>query len=108
MDAGISNTPLRVWVLIALHNAFWQLLNADSLESGIVDTVMLGGDTDTTAAICGALMGAIYGREAIPARWTDSVLNCRPRAGQSDVFKPRPEIFWPIDALEVAHRLLAL
>ena len=107
MDAGISNTPMRVWVLIALHNALWQLLNADSLESGIVDTVMLGGDTDTTAAICGALMGAVYGREAVPTQWTDAVLNCRPHAEQPDVFKPRPEIFWPIDALELAQKLLS-
>ncbi len=107
MDADISNTPMRVWVLIALHNAFWQLLNADSLESGIVDTVMLGGDTDTTAAICGALMGAVYGREATPPQWTNAVLNCRPRAGQSDVFKPRPEIFWPVDALDLAQKLLS-
>lgn len=108
MDAEVSNTPMRVWVLIALHNAFWQLLNADNLESGIVDTVMLGGDTDTTAAICGALVGAVYGREAMPIQWTDAVLNCRPCAGQSDVFKPRPEIFWPIDTLELARRLLSI
>ena len=108
MDADISNTPMRVWVLIALHNAFWQLLNSDSLESGIVNTVMLGGDTDTTAAICGALMGAVYGRNAVPVQWRDAVLNCRPRPEQPNVFKPRPEIFWPIDALELAHGLLSV
>ena len=104
--AGVSNIPLRLWVLVALHNAFWQLLHADSLESGIVDTVMLGDDTDTTAAICGALVGAVYGREAVPVQWTDAVLNCRPRAGQPDVFKPRPDVFWPVDTLELAGRLV--
>ena len=104
---GVSNIPLRLWVLVALHNAFWQLLNADSLKAGIVDTVMLGGDTDTTAAICGALMGAVYGRQAIPAQWSDAVLNCRPRAEQPHVFKPRPDVFWPIDALELAERLVS-
>ena len=107
LDAGISNTRTRVWVLLALHNAFWQLLHADSLEAGIVDTVMLGGDTDTTAAICGALMGAVHGLEAIPAQWKDAVLNSRPHEGQPDVFKPRPEVFWPIDALDLAERLLS-
>ena len=105
--AGVSNIPLRLWVLVALHNAFWQLLHADSLKSGIVDTVMLGDDTDTTAAICGALMGAVYGRDAVPVQWTDAVLNCRPRAGQHDVFKPRPEVFWPSDTLELVERLLS-
>ena len=107
LDANISNTRTRVWVLPALHNAFWQLLHADNLEVGIVDTVMLGGDTDTTAAICGALMGAVYGLETIPAQWKDAVFNSRPHEGQPDVFKPRPEVFWPTDALDLAERLLS-
>ncbi|MYC06730.1 MAG: ADP-ribosylglycohydrolase family protein [Chloroflexi bacterium] len=110
-DIGASdkpfNIPLRLWVLVALHNAFWQLLNVDSLEAGVVDTVMLGDDTDTTAAICGALMGAVYGREAVPAQWSDAVLNCRPHAEQPHVFKPRPDVFWPIDALALAERLVS-
>ena len=104
---GVSNIPLRLWVLVALHNAFWQLLHADSLKAGVVDTVMQGGDTDTTAAICGALLGAVQGREAIPNQWTDAVLNCRPSEGRPDVFKPRPEVFWPVDALELAERLIS-
>ena len=106
LDADVSNTRTRVWVLLALHNAFWQLLHSDSLEAGIVDTVMLGGDTDTTAAICGALMGAVHGRESIPAQWIDAVLSCHPQEGQPDVFKPRPEVFWPTDTLDLAERLL--
>ena len=28
------------WILIALQNAFYQLLHAPSLEEGVVDTVM--------------------------------------------------------------------
>jgi len=103
----VTSTPMRLWVLVALHNAFWQLLHADSLEAGIIDTVMLGDDTDTTAAICGALMGAVHGRDAIPAQWARAVLNCRPHAGQPNVFKPRPEIFWPVDTLELAEKLLS-
>jgi ADP-ribosylglycohydrolase len=54
------------WVLIAFHNALWQPREARDLESGVVDTVMHGGDADTNAAICGALLGAVYGKEAIP------------------------------------------
>jgi ADP-ribosyl-[dinitrogen reductase] hydrolase len=57
------------WVLLALHNAFYRLLHAKSLEDGVVATVMSGGDTDTTAAIAGALLGAVHGRSAVPARW---------------------------------------
>lgn len=94
------------WVLTAFQNALWQLLHAENLEEGVVDTVMRGGDTDTNAAICGALLGAVYGREAIPKRWVDCLLNCRPKAGQPNVHHPRPECFWPVDALILAENLL--
>lgn len=101
-----SNTPAHLWVVTALHNAFWQLLHSDDLRSGVIDTVMQGGDTDTTAAICGALFGAVQGRDAIPAQWSNAVLHCRPHAGRPHVFKPRHEMFWPTDTLEIAERLL--
>jgi len=94
------------WVLIAFRNALWQLRHAPNLEEAVVDTIMRGGDTDTNAAICGALLGAVWGRDAIPAQWTDCLLNCRPVAGQAHVARPRPECFWPVDALELAERLV--
>ena len=94
------------WVLTAFRNALWQLNHAPDLEEGVVDTVMRGGDTDTNAAICGALLGAVYGREAVPGQWTECLLNCRPAAGRANVFRPRPECFWPVDALELAERLI--
>ncbi len=68
-------------VLVALQNAFYQLLHADSLEEGVVDTVMAGGDTDTNACIAGALLGACHGLEAIPERWREAILACRRRKG---------------------------
>ncbi len=95
------------WVLIAFRNALWQLLNAANVEEGIVDSIMGGGDTDTNAAICGALLGAVYGREAIPERWIETILGCRPEKGRAGVHKPRPECFWPVDALELAEQLIA-
>ena len=96
------------WVLVAFQNALWQLLHAPSLEEGVVDTVGRGGDTDTNAAICGALLGAVYGRDAVPERWTETLLNCRPEDGQSGVHQPRPRKFWPVDALELAERLISV
>jgi ADP-ribosyl-[dinitrogen reductase] hydrolase len=94
------------WVLIAFRNALWQLRTADEVEEGIVDTIMRGGDTDTNAAICGALLGSVHGREAIPGRWIETIRGCRPRAGTPGVYKPRPECFWPADALELAEQLI--
>ena len=35
--------------------------------------VNLGDDTDTTAAIAGALAGSAYGIDAIPQEWTDAL-----------------------------------
>ena len=94
------------WVLTAFSNALWQLLHATNLEEAVVDTVMRGGDTDTNAAICGAILGAVHGRDAVPGQWVESLLNCRPAAGQPNVRRPRPECFWPVDALKLAERLL--
>jgi len=94
------------WVLIALQNAIWQLLHAPDLETGIMDTVMRGGDTDTNAAIAGALLGAVYGIEAVPERWQTVILHCRPSESFPRVVHPRPKCFWPEDALELAGQLI--
>jgi ADP-ribosylglycohydrolase len=95
------------WVLIALQNAFYQLLHAPTLRDGVTATVMIGGDTDTNAAIAGALLGAVHGREALPQSWRNAVLSCRP-IRQAGAHRPRPVVFWPVDALEIAEELLAL
>ena len=95
------------WVLIAFQNALWQLLHAPSLEEGVVDTVMRGGDTDTNAAIAGALLGAAFGRDALPKQWVVKILSCRPKSGEPRVRRPRPECFWPVNAPELARSLVA-
>jgi len=99
--------PKSGWVLIALQNAFHRLLHAESFEQALVDTVSCGGDTDTTAAICGGLLGAVHGIDAIPATWKAAVLTCRPKAGEPRVKQPRPVEYWPVDGLELAAKLLA-
>jgi ADP-ribosylglycohydrolase len=91
-------------VLIALQGAFHSLLNARSLEDGVVFAVRCGGDTDTNAAVTGALMGAVHGRTAIPDQWRLMVLSCR--AHPLRTARPRPSAFWPTDVLELAERLL--
>jgi ADP-ribosylglycohydrolase/fructose-1,6-bisphosphatase/inositol monophosphatase family enzyme len=93
------------WVLIALQNAFFQLLQAANLEEGVVATVMAGGDTDTTAAIAGALLGAVHGRGAVPARWQRCVRACRMLEGTA-THHPRAQEYWPTDVLELAECLV--
>ena len=96
----------RGWVRVALQNAFYELLHAPSLEAGVVATVRRGGDTDTNAAITGALLGAVHGRDAIPRQWRSMVLSCRPLEGHA--LRPRPPQYWPADVLEIAERLLII
>jgi hypothetical protein len=69
---------------------------------------MRGGDSDTNAAIAGALLGAVYGEDAVPAQWRNAVLACRPEAGRPGVRRPRPREYWPVDVLELAERLVVL
>ena len=95
------------WVIIAFQNAFWQLLHASSVEEGVVDSVMHGGDTDTNAAIAGALLGSVYGDAAVPVQWKEKVLTCRPENGRQGVLHPRAKCFWPVDALHIAECLAA-
>jgi ADP-ribosylglycohydrolase/fructose-1,6-bisphosphatase/inositol monophosphatase family enzyme len=93
------------WILIAFQNAFYQLIHSNTFEDGIVDTVMQGGDTDTNAAIAGALLGAVFGREAVAADWRRLVLSCRPDTA-ARAQRPRPWCFWPVDLLNLAELLL--
>ncbi|NEX16527.1 MAG: hypothetical protein C1943_07845 [Halochromatium sp.] len=41
----------------------------DSFKEAIRLAVALGGDTDSTAAVCGQVAGAYYGLSAIPEPW---------------------------------------
>ena len=93
------------WVRIALQNAFYRLLHAETLEDGVIATVMAGGDTDTNGAIAGALLGAVHGRSAVPLRFREQVLTCRPLR-EAGAQQPRPWEFWPVEALFLAEGLL--
>jgi ADP-ribosylglycohydrolase len=92
------------WVLIALQNAFHELLHAPAVEEGLARTILRGGDTDTNAAIAGALLGAVHGRAGVPAQWRSMILSCHPVPGRAA--HPRPMAYWPVDVMELAERLL--
>jgi ADP-ribosylglycohydrolase len=95
------------WVRMALQNAFHVLLHAGSLEEGLVETVGRGGDSDTNAAIAGALLGAVYGASGIPAQWRACVDSCEPDEDEEGVKQPRPSWLWPTGAEGLALSLLA-
>ena len=57
------------WVVSALQCAWSAISRSDGLVDGLQRAVGAGGDTDTVAAIAGALLGAVHGGAAVPADW---------------------------------------
>lgn len=59
------------WVQHTLESTIWGLFSFDGFEETLVQVANLGGDADTTAAVTGAVAGALYGFAGIPAHWTN-------------------------------------
>ena len=53
--------------------ALWCLANTASYAECALAAVNLGDDTDTTAAVAGALAGIAYGEASIPAEWLSAL-----------------------------------
>lgn len=49
--------------------AIYSFIVSSSFEDSLIYSISLGGDTDTIAAMCGAIAGAWWGVEKIPAKW---------------------------------------
>jgi ADP-ribosyl-[dinitrogen reductase] hydrolase len=58
--------PTSGWVVAALQGAWAAVRGATSVADGLERAVRGGGDTDTVAAIAGALLGAASGASAVP------------------------------------------
>ena len=59
--------------LIALQCGLWAAVTPLDLEAALRHVVEAGGDTDTNAAVAGAVLGARYGASAVPERWLECV-----------------------------------
>jgi ADP-ribosyl-[dinitrogen reductase] hydrolase len=57
------------WVVETMQAVLQALVDVGGFENCLVDVVNRGGDADTTGAIAGMLAGALYGRDALPAKW---------------------------------------
>jgi ADP-ribosylglycohydrolase len=49
--------------------ALFCALRYGTFREAVERVILLGGDTDTTAAVTGAIAGAAHGPDAIPAEW---------------------------------------
>jgi hypothetical protein len=74
-SADVASLRPNAFVVTALRAA-WSAIEATKhrsgpahLEAGLRAAVAIGHDTDTVAAIAGALLGARYGAAAVPFAW---------------------------------------
>ena len=93
-------TRYKASVPEAVSQAFGVLaLSHEDFRTGVITAGNFGRDADTIAAICGAVLGGMYGYKAIPARWAEKTRypsgTCLPMARG-------------IDLLEIAGKLCAL
>lgn len=61
------------FVVDTLEAALWCFVTTDNYRDCVLKAVNLGGDTDTIAALAGALAGAAYGLEGIPEEWIETL-----------------------------------
>jgi len=65
------------FVVHCVEIAFWFVAHDRTLEESFIYLVQAGGDTDTNAAVAGALLGARYGETALPPRWIDQLVGAQ-------------------------------
>jgi ADP-ribosylglycohydrolase len=78
--------PNNGFVVTALQAAWSAIGRSDGLRSGLYHAVSAGNDTDTVAAIAGALLGARWGASAVPEEWR-SVIHGWERKRASDLIE---------------------
>ena len=73
MDWLRVNQRLIGHTLLATQVGLWAARTPLGFEDALVEVVRSGGDTDTNGAVAGAVLGARYGKSAIPTRWLECV-----------------------------------
>ena len=65
------------YVIDTIEASIWCLLTTDNYSEAVLKAVNLGGDTDTTAAVTGGLVGLLYGFDNIPEKWIEELARSR-------------------------------
>lgn len=96
------------YIGIAFQNAFYQLMRLRSMPTkfsksifhdAIVDTIRLGGDTNTNCCVMGALLASCFGMSSIPVKWLDIC------ADPSIVDEWRTKLYPPLKHIELFEML---
>jgi ADP-ribosyl-[dinitrogen reductase] hydrolase len=73
IDERIAEERISGHTYLCMQTALWCLDTKDTLEQALIRIVNAAGDTDTNAAVAGAVLGARFGASAIPQRWMQCV-----------------------------------
>jgi ADP-ribosylglycohydrolase len=72
-DYNLEDIKSDGYCLHTLEAAVWAAFNSPSYKDSVLMAVNMGEDTDTTASVCGGILGAYYGKSAIPKEWVQSL-----------------------------------
>lgn len=75
VDQALAAIGTSGYVAETVGAAFYCLGATDNFRDAVVMAVKGGGDTDTTAAVVGAMAGTYYGLDSIPDEYKDQVEN---------------------------------
>ena len=70
----VDNIYSDGYVIHTLEAAVWCFLNNDSYAGAVLQAANLGGDTDTIAALTGALAATFHGDSQIPSQWKNTII----------------------------------
>ena len=90
------------YVVDTLEAALWCLLTTASYRDCLLKAVNLGDDTDTVAAVAGGLAGALYGYNAIPKEWLETLK----RRDYIEAMCDRASSTWINNRYEPTHKIV--
>jgi len=66
--------PASAYSLASVVSAIATTLKTTNYVDALITIINLGGDADTTAAMVGAMSGALYGFDSIPKKWYNDLV----------------------------------
>lgn len=90
------------YVVDTLEAALWCLLTTASYRDCVLKAVNLGDDTDTVAAVACGLAGALYGYDAIPKEWLETLK----RRDYIEAMCDRASSTWINNRYELTHKIV--
>ncbi|WP_371518412.1 ADP-ribosylglycohydrolase family protein [Kitasatospora sp. NBC_01300] len=85
---------------IAVYSLLATTLEPDPVRSALLLSVNHSGDSDSTGAVCGNLVGAAYGASALPAEWAGAV------EGRAELLRVADDLLVLFGSRDPAHPAL--